>query len=194
MSTTYRFIADPAAASDVLNWFRGLDSRPDEIRTSRAAVFHFKVYGPLVDGPDGAIDAKRSPVVSVFSPRVRRGILWTVGEVHFHPTPLREQFPHLHKTSTSFAKWLRIRPCVFSNARKDNEHNYYLEGSVRNYDPPVYAFESGLKALNAQRYFVGNDDTESCLEDLCRTLRLRGVNCDAQQAVADDRGDERRSG
>jgi hypothetical protein len=57
---------------------------------------------------------------------------------------------------------------------------------VRNHDAPVYAFESGLRALKAERYFVGDDDTESRLEDLCKTLRLRGVNCEAQQGAAGD--------
>jgi hypothetical protein len=177
MATAYRFISDPAQPSEVLTWFRNLPVPPSETITPRSIVLHFRELGPLTEAPDGSIDGKASPVVTFFSPRVRRGILWTVGEVHFLPTPLRKRYPVLHEISASFSKWLSTFPCVFSNKTNDNEYNYYLEGSVKNFDPPVYAFESGLKALKAQRYFVSDEDTDARLNDLCKALRLRGVNC-----------------
>jgi hypothetical protein len=186
MSTTHRFIADPAAPSDVLDWFRSLNPGPLEVQGPRSVMFYFKEFGPLTRGPDDGIDGQKSPVVSVFLPRIRRGILWTVGEVHFHATPLRGLYPKLHKINAAFSKWLRGFPCVFARGGQDNEYSYYLEGSVRNYDPPIYAFESGLTAIRAERYFVSDDDTEGRLETLCKTLRLRGVACEAQQSHAGD--------
>ncbi|ARN22296.1 hypothetical protein A4W93_21655 [Piscinibacter gummiphilus] len=126
---------------------------------------------------DGRVDAKASPVASIFLPRIRRGALWTVGEVHFLATPLRERFPAVHKISTAFSKWLSTQECVYSNKRKINPFSYYLEGSVQNHDPEVFAFESALSALNAGQYFVTEDDTEFRLDAICKMLGLRGVEC-----------------
>lgn len=52
---------------------------------------------------NGQIDATRSPVVKVFSPQVKRGVLWTVGEVDFLASPLRSLFPELHRVSKDFS-------------------------------------------------------------------------------------------
>lgn len=178
MGATYRFITDPSEPSPVLEWFRSLPSSPREIDTSRATVFHFESMGELVTRPDGAFDSKGSPLVNVFSPRIKRGVLWTVGEVHFLPTPLRQRFPLLEATNRAFATWLKQQQCVFSNKVScENKFDYYLEGSVRNYDPPVYAFPAGLSALQEGRYFVGDDDGDARLDKICNALRLRGVQC-----------------
>lgn len=177
MGSTHRFIADPADLSEVLAWFRSLPQAPTETQSDRGTVLYFPAYGPLSFRVDGSIDPNTSPVVTVFLPRVRRGQLWTVGEVHFLATPLRQKFPALHKLSLSLGKWLSQLDCVYSNKQRDNSFDYYLEGSVRNYDPPVFAFESGLRALKAGRYFVADDDTEQRLDSLCNVLRLRGVDC-----------------
>jgi hypothetical protein len=104
-------------------------------------------------------------------------LLWTVGEVHFLATPLRQRFPALHRVSSAFSTWLAELPVVYSNKRQDNEFRYYLEGSVQNHDPPVYGFDSGMSALQSGRYFVSEDDSEAVLDALCKALRLRGVNC-----------------
>lgn len=134
--------------------------------------------GELVTGPHGAFDSSNSPLVNVFSPQIRRGALWTVGEVHFLPTPLRQRFPQLAATSQAFARWLKKQRCVFSNtAGSENKFDYYLEGSVRNYDAAVYAFPTGLAALHEGRYFVGDDDGDARLDKICSALRLRGVEC-----------------
>lgn len=178
MGTSYRFIADPAEPSPVLEWFRSATSSPTEVSTSRSTVFHFKDLGPVMYLPDGNPDKVRSPVATVFSPTVKRGVLWTVGEVHFLPTSLSVKFPKLDAVSRAFARWLKQQPCMFSNKPGDaNEFNYYLEGSTRNYDPPLYAFPSGLEALRQGQYFVSDDDNDLRLDKLCMALRLRGVNC-----------------
>jgi hypothetical protein len=179
MGSTHRFIADPAAPSEVLGWFRALGEAPTEVPSERGVVLYFRVYGPLSYCADGSINASASPVVTVFLPQVRRGQLWTVGEVHFLANPLRQRFPELYEVSSAFGKWLARLECVYSNKRADNPHNYYLEGSIRNYDPPVFAFASGLDALRNGRHFVSDGDTEARLDDLCKALRLRGVECAA---------------
>lgn len=177
MGTTYHFIEEPKANSEVLLWFRSLTEPPSETPTERGYVLHFGECGPLVYDSNGQIDVKASPIASVFVPRVRRGALWTVGEVHFLATPLRQRFPTLHKISNAFSKWLATHECAYSNKQKDNPFSYYLEGSVKNYDSEVFALESGLSALKEGRYFVGDDDTEYRLDAICKQLRLRGVEC-----------------
>jgi hypothetical protein len=177
MGTTYRFVAAPSEPSEVLGWFRSLPSPPEEVPAKHRATLYFREYGPLIYGADGRIDPKSSPVVTVFLPQIRRGSLWTVGEVHFLATPLRQQFPALHRVSSAFSKWLAELPCVYTNKRPEDEFGYYLEGSVKNHDAPVHAFDSGLSALQSGRYFVGERDNDYVLEKLCKALRLRGVDC-----------------
>lgn len=177
MGTTYRFIAAPSEPSEVLGWFRSLPSPPEEVTTDRGATLYFRECGPLIYDANGRIDPMVSPVATVFLPHVRRGVLWTVGEAHFLATPLRQHFPGLHKVSSAFSKWLLHLPCVYTNKNKENEFGYYLEGSIRHYDPPVHAFDSGLSALESGRYFVGDGDNDQVLDSLCKALRLRGVDC-----------------
>ena len=178
MGTIYRFISHPEKPSEVLAWFRGLPEPPVERPADRSTVLYFKSAGPLVERTDGGIDASASPVATVFLPRVRRGVIWTVGEVHFLSTPLRPRFPKLHEVSATFSKWLSAQECVFLNtSTAANRFNYYLEGSVRNYDPPVFAFTTGLDAFADGQYFIGDDDNDHVLDKLCRTLRLRGIHC-----------------
>ena len=178
MGTTYRYIADPSLPDPVAEWFSALDAAPEAIKAERGAWLYFRSMGPLTEAADGSIDTKRSPLISLFPPRVRRGILWTVGEVHFLPTPLRSTYPALHAISSALKRWLEKFECVYSN--KPGHHNdwdYYLEGSVRNYDPPVYALAGGLEALRSGRYFVSDHDNAATLDKLCSMLRLRDVHC-----------------
>jgi hypothetical protein len=177
MGTTYRFISDPSAPQEVAAWFRTLEAPPTEVPTERGATLYFKSAGQLAYKSDGVIDPKTSPLASMILPRIRRGVLWTVGEVHFLAAPLRQRFPALHKISSEFSKWLGSHECVYSNKSQSNSYNYYLEGSIQNYDPPVFAFPSGIEALRKGQYFVADDDSEFRLDKLCQSLRLRGVVC-----------------
>jgi hypothetical protein len=118
--------------------------------------------------------------VTVVVPHVRRGVLWTVGEVHFWATPLRQVYPSLHRLSRALSTWLRQFPCVFARGRcQYPEWEYHLEGSVRSYDPPIFALPSGIQALNSGQYFVDHRETDGRLDNLCKALRLRGVECTA---------------
>ncbi len=178
MGTTYRFIADPNEPSEVLAWFRALPSPPVEVQGKGCLWLYFENNGPLVRGAEGEINAKQSAVASLFLPQTRRGVMWTVGEVHFLATPLKKLFPGLHKVSSSFDKWLSTYECVYSNKPGFNcEWNYFLEGSVKNFDPPVFAFPSGLSALREGQYFVSEGDAAERLDKLCASLRLRGIQC-----------------
>jgi len=178
MGTTYRFLANPSEPSEVIAWYRALAPSPVEVQGRNGLWLYFKNEGPLIGGDNGEVDPKHSPVVSLFLPRVRRGVMWTVGEVHFLATPLRKRFPELHKVSSAFSKWLSANECVYSNKPSfKGEWNHFLEGSVMNYDAPVFAFPSGLAALRNGQYFVAEDDTVARLDKLCSSLRLRGIQC-----------------
>ncbi len=177
MGTTYRYIENPELPSGVLAWFRALRAPPVEQQAPYGALLYFRELGPLVHSPDGTVDPRLSPVVSVFLPQVRHGVLWTVGEVHFLATPLRSRLPALHRISNSLKRWLATHECVYSRERADNPFAYYLEGSVPGRDTPVFALPSGLDAIETGRYFVSEDDNEAVLERVCRSLRLRGILC-----------------
>jgi hypothetical protein len=176
MASTYHFIADPSLPQAVVEWLRALPFPPDEVPTERGIVLYFRACGSLAYAADGTIIADESPVATLFLPRVAHGVLWTVGELHFRTTRLRERFPDLAKIQVSFSKWLKNQTSVCWNTSGDYEFGYFLEGSVKNY-PPVYAFPSGMVALQAGRYFVGASDNEHLLAKVCSLLRLRGVNC-----------------
>lgn len=175
MGITIRFIEEPDANS-VLAWLRARPQKPEEVPTERSTVLYFRDFGPLVYDAGGRIDTARSPVATLFPPRVRRGALWTVGEAHFLPAQLRRSFPGLHRTAADLAKWLASFQCVFAPS-EPSQFAYFLEGSVRNEDSRIYALPSGLDALNAGRYFVSEGDSKDRVEALCGQLRLRGVEC-----------------
>ncbi len=175
MGVTVRFLEEPGSNS-VLEWFRDLPEKPEEVPTQRSTVLYFRGLGPLVYGGEGRIDPEASPIATVFSARVVRGALWTVGEVHFLPAQLRRRFPDLHRTATKLTRWLSSFECVFARGASC-EYAYYLEGSVRNWDSSIYALPSGLDALKSGRYFVSEDESDARVDALCKQLRLRGVEC-----------------
>jgi hypothetical protein len=177
MGSTFRFVAAPAETHPVLQWFRALPTPPHEMPTERGLVLYFRDYGQLAYAIDGSILTEDSPVATLFLPRVECGVLWTVGELHFLPKRMPERFPELAKLVSAFSRWLRRLPCVYTNKLADNRFDYFFEGSVMNYDTPVYAFECGLDALHSGQYFVDDGDNRTVLDNICRKLRLRGINC-----------------
>jgi hypothetical protein len=180
MAITYRFAASPEACSQILHWFRALAVPPTVTLTDWGAALHFKSFGEIKYKSDGSIDAEVSPLVTVLLPKVRRDVLWTIGEVRFLTTPLRRLYPRLHGISTQFAKWIEEFDCVFANDAQRapvNRFDYYLEGSVRNSLEPIWALPSGVEALKNERYFIDVRDSENRVDTLCRLLRLRGIEC-----------------
>lgn len=180
MPATFRFIADPSEPSDVLKWFRELGVPPAEYQGKRSNVMlYFKDQGNLFRTPDDRADLTLSPVVNLFLPEVHRGVLWTVGEVHFLTRPLRKHFPALYKISVAFKEWLSLHQCVFSSGQQ-SEFDYCLEGNCRGYGD-IYALPSGLAAIRHGQYFVGDSDNDYVLDRVCKTLRLRGIDCVPQE-------------
>ena len=169
MGTTYRFLAVGDESNLVTDWFRTLPEPPTESPRKHGVLFCFRQFGPLT------ADSKTSPLVNVFLPVRKRGVLSTAGEVHFLATPL-SQFPELAKINRCFRKWISQYVLVHSMSRKhDHAYDYYLEGSLKNWDSDIFALPQGLVSLQAGSYFVSGEDTEWPLEKLCRQLKLRGV-------------------
>lgn len=169
MGTTYRILATVEEGSAILDWFRALPERPVESVRDDGSLFYFRDFGPLDS------DAKKSPVVSVLLPLRTRGVLTTIGEVHFLATPL-SAFSGLAKINRRFREWLAMNPCVYSR-RPDfiHEWDYYLEGSAKNWDPDIRALPAGMAALQRGAYFVDHGDNNFVLDRVCRALQLRGV-------------------
>jgi hypothetical protein len=169
MGTTYRFLATVEEASAVLDWLRVLPEEPGESVREDGSLFYFRDFGPLDS------DAKKSPLVSVFLPARKRGMLTTIGEVHFLATPL-STFPGLNKINKRFRAWLGKHPCVYSHrAGFEHEWDHFLEGSAKNWDSDIYALPSGMAALRRGAYFVAGGDNDFVLDRVCRALQLRGV-------------------
>ncbi|SRR6266498_3734463 len=179
MGVTFRFIASPDEGRKVLSWFGELLDAPEVHPKPEGALLYFRQFGSLAKTTENELDVKRSPLVSVFLPHVRRNILWTVGEVHFLADRTRSSFPGLRRVLTSFRDWLQTFPLVFRKPRlpetTGGSWDYYLEGSVRNHDTDIVAFPEGMSALERGQYFVCHGDTEPRLDSILKMLRLRGV-------------------
>jgi hypothetical protein len=172
VSRTTRYLAIGDEVDLVLAWFRGQPGMTLEAGRPDGKWFHFGDIAPLGAGP------RRSPLVYVVVPRQVAGALWTVGEIGFTATPLRAQFPELHATSRRLVKWLRQYERVFdASAPESSEWLYYLEGGVQNVVADIYALPAAALALQSGQYFVPDDISEVRLDDVCKTLRLRGVEC-----------------
>lgn len=178
MAVTYKFVHDPAEQSPVLSWLRTTNAPPREIQFAWGVALHFEACGPIQYLSDGTIDAEHSPVAALILPKIRREVLWTVSELRILATPLRSQYPALHRACAALSKWLGDYRRVFE-VKKGGEHgfDYYLEGPIRNTSKEIFAFESGLEALNNGRYFVGDADSDELLDKVCKQLRLRGIEC-----------------
>ncbi len=169
MGTTYRFLATVEEASVVLDWFRSLPEQVVETTREGGSLFHFGGFGPRHS------EAKQSPLVNVFLPVKKRGVLTTIGEVHFLATPI-SAFPGLNKINKGFRAWLGDKPCVYSHRPAFvHEWSYFLEGSAKNWDPDIFALPDGLAALKRGCYFVAECDDDFVLDGICRSLELRGV-------------------
>jgi len=182
MGTTFRFMAIGDEVEVVLDWFRGLPDPPEFVRAAGDGYhLFFHSYGNLAykqtdAGTSSEIDASKSPLVSLFPPIHKRGVLWTVGEVHFLPTPIRQVCPALYSVSGRFRKWLAGFNLVFRQEPGwKGQWDYYLDGSIRNHDSDVLALPRAVEALNRGQYFVDHDDSDAFLDRICATLRLRGV-------------------
>ena len=145
-------------------------------------ALNFASAGALAYRADGKFDHESCPIVEFRPPLIRRGVLWTVGEVKFVPTHLPEKFPLLQKIHLAFKNWLAEQAVYLISRDRENEFAYYTEGQVMNFDAPVHVLPSGFAALRAGRYIVTRDDTPFVLDKLCKQLRLRGIECSDDDA------------
>jgi len=179
LGSTYRFLAVGNEADTAIAWLQAQPGSPEAIETPGGLLLYFRDFGPIVPLENrSGVDLQRSPLVSVIRPALRRGALWSIGEVHFLPSPLRRAFPQLHAIQLRFARWLSGFDRVFTHTPSwTGEWNYWLEGSIRNDDGEIFALPQAMEALRCGQYFVGASDGEGVLDSLSRTLRHRGVEC-----------------
>lgn len=178
MGATYRLLAIGNDWSLVPAWFGALSPPPELNSSDRGAWLYFRDLGALrtLDGTGhGAFDPYQSPLVTLFPPQQRRGALWTAGEVHFLTSNLAARFPKLESIRKAFAKWLRGFTLVKPHAGSGGDWDYYLEGSLRNLDSPIYGLPEAVAALKRGQYFVAEGDTPHRLNVLCKALRRLGV-------------------
>lgn len=176
MATTYYFLSAPTE-QDVLNWFRDQPEAAEEHPNDDRVLLFYRQFGPLAQNSDGSADATMSPLVSIFFPKVRRGSLWTVGEVHFLYKS-KAGFSELEQLRRRFQKWLQSYPLVWDSHHGDPEgYGYYLEGGIQNIAEKIFALPSGNVAIEAGQYFVAEGAGDYVLDVLCKALHLRGVSC-----------------
>ena len=179
MGTIHRFLAIEDEAKGVVNWFSNLSFLPQVVPNESSIIVYFSAIGSLVYSQDGTIDHKKSPLVNLFPPYLKRGVLWTAGEVHFLATPLRRLFPKLERVNNEFKVWLSQFDKVFSRRPGfTSKWDDFLEGDLRSYDIDIYAMPKAMAALERGQYFVGGEDNDVLLDKLCKQLRLRGMNCE----------------
>lgn len=176
MASSYYLVEDPHdEVSAVLSWFRELASPPEELVTDWGLWLQF---GPLVRDPDGQIDVEQSPLVSLFPSKIRHGVLWTAAEVHFQARSKSAGGKTLTKVQREFRDWLALQDVVFEQIpAPESPHAYYLEGGLQNVARVVYAPPSGVAALRRGQYVIPHGANDHVLDRLCRTLKLRGVDC-----------------
>jgi hypothetical protein len=177
MAKTFHFLSAPDE-DDVLDWFRSQSEVAEEHPNSERMLLFYRQFGPLTQKADGSgADPANSPLVSIYKAKVRRSVLWTVGEVHFLYKGA-SRFPTLERLRKRFQTWLCDKPIAWERKGDGLEgYGYYLEGSVKNIADTVYALPRGLAAFEAGQYFVAEHDNDAVLDRLCRSLRLRGVDC-----------------
>jgi len=94
------------------------------------------------------------------------------------PKPLRKVCPPLESINRNFRRWLANFERVFArHPTRQGKWDYYLEGSIRNCALEVFALPNAMNALREGHYFVADGDDDLLLDKICRSLRLRGVNC-----------------
>jgi hypothetical protein len=175
MGSTHRFLAVGNDLQQVYDWLAALPEHPVIIPATGCQYVHFATLGGLIP-PKGPVDVKKSPVASLFPPELIRAVVWTAGELHFLPTPLRALFPKLDNISRKFSKWLGRFDCVYEGPGKAGDWDYFLEGCLRNHGSPIVALPQAMSALRAGQYFISHGFGGDALDRLCRSLELRGVN------------------
>jgi hypothetical protein len=178
LSGTHYYYLEAPGETEVLDWFRSQPHPPDEYPKDEGVLLHFRSFGGLTSDGSGGFDASKSPLVSLHLPCVRRGILWTVGEVHFVTQNLGALYPGLNALRRRFQRWLGPHEIVWERQREIEEgYGYFIEGGVKNIADRIYALPTGVAAHANGQYFVAKHDNDFVLDRICKKLALRGVSC-----------------
>src|SRR6185295_983867 len=173
--TIHRSIEALNEPSPVPIGWRATAGQAEEIPLPGGVAVHFRQFGELVVADDNSVDVHRSPLLMVFVPHVRRSILWTVGEVRFWATPLRQLFPSLHRLSGAFASWLQQFEGAFCQRPKSTPRVGIPFGGIgsklraSDFAPP------GVRNPELCSLFCGPSGHRS----RCKVLRVRGISCEA---------------
>ena len=174
MGSTYRYIASEEENQEILDWFSSYESKI--ISTDGAVHLWFPKIGRIVRNDSGEINKNESPIVSIYPVKSVCGSLLSVGEVHFLTNKLKKKFPELDTINRKFQSWIKKNELAFSSKPSfDGQWNYYLEGSIKNYDTNIYAFPRGVTLLKSEQYFVADGESNGRLDTICKVLALRGV-------------------
>jgi hypothetical protein len=182
MASTLRYLAVGDEQRAVATWFEHFSPAPVEVAVNGGTLLWFEAFGPVARLPDGRVDPRSSPFVSLVPAKPRRGILWTAGEVHFLSEHARDRFPRFCRARRAFRVWPVQSRLVFDG--RPGEWDYFLEGSIRNDSASLFALPAAMAALRGGAYFVANDDSDLQLDVLCRQLALRGVRCEPEDPTS----------
>lgn len=184
MPVRYRFLASEQDHRLVIAWFSALGHDMTVQEHQDGTWFYFRAMASQALPDAQHIDQGATPLVWVSKPGKRQGLLWTDAEVCFTATPLKSQFPQLHRIALSFATWLKQFDLVFS--RKDEVTpgwNYYLEGGMQHASDNLYALPQAMDALRGGRYFVPHGANDAVIDTVTKALRLRGYEFDTHYPV-----------
>lgn len=174
MGSTYRYISSEDENREIIDWFSPFE--PELRKSDDALHLWFPSIGELLRDATGNIIQDDSPIVSMYPVKKVRGALLSVGEVHVLPSKLKDKFPELNSINSKFRSWLKKKELVYSKKSNfDGIYNYYLEGSIKNYNQEIYAFPQGLALLKSEQYFVTDGESSGRLDTICKSLALRGV-------------------
>ena len=178
MAATYHFLEEPSQTSAPVDWFLGLPDPPVAVPRTDETVLFFKQHGDLVFDEEGQADGSQSPIVIIYPPRIRRGLLWTAGQVCFLTKRKSKPGPAMAKLQSSFRKWLDTFPVVGGHdSAGEIEFHHYLVGANWGFATRIVALPSGMEALLRGQFFVNYEDNDFVLDKVCGVLRLSGINC-----------------
>ncbi|MES2435332.1 MAG: hypothetical protein V4586_16105 [Pseudomonadota bacterium] len=178
MASSNFYVETPLAQSEVLSWFRGLEPTPEEFVRPDSSVFIFRHFGGLQYDELGKPNEAHSAIVLVYPPQIKRRSLWTVGEVVFLTVNSAPSGKAMAKVKRRFQYWLRAFQQIYGGSSSSyNEFDYYLEGNIQNVAREIFALPTGYVALRSGQYFIGRQANDCVLDQVCKTLRLRGVDC-----------------
>jgi hypothetical protein len=120
------------------------------------------------------IDSDFSAVAQLCPPYRKTEGHWVGGELHFPTSKLKERYPELHSLCGRFERWLRKRPLVYDNTKRELfspfEWSLCTSGIVKK----VYAFPEAHRLLQEGACMCDWSATDFLYSKFLRTLELQG--------------------